>query len=99
VVRQGPLDVPVKLFSAIALLAVANGALINMIMASRLVYGMSRRGIVPRVFDRVLPVRRTPHVAIAFTTLVAAVLISTATWGRWPTPPWCCCWRCSASST
>ena len=81
VVRQGPLDVPVKLFSAIALLAVANGALINMIMASRLVYGMSRRGIVPRVFERVLPVRRTPHVAIAFTTLVAAVLISTGDLG------------------
>ncbi len=60
VVRQGPLDVPLKLFSGIALLAVANGALINMIMASRLVYGMARRGIVPRAFERVLPSRRTP---------------------------------------
>src|SRR5690606_478761 len=36
VVKQGPLDVPEKLFSAIGLLALANGALINMIMASRL---------------------------------------------------------------
>ena len=36
-----------KLFAAIALFAVANGALINMIMASRLIYGMSREGIVP----------------------------------------------------
>ncbi len=77
VVRQGPLDVPLKLFSGIALLAVANGALINMIMASRLVYGMARRGIVPRAFERVLPSRRTPHLAIAFTTLIAVLLIST----------------------
>ena len=37
-----------KVFSAIALFALANGALINMIMASRLVYGMSNEGIVPR---------------------------------------------------
>jgi len=81
VVRQGPLDVPLKLFSGIALLAVANGALINMIMASRLVYGMARRGIVPRAFERVLSGRRTPHVAIAFTTLIAVVLISTGDLG------------------
>ena len=77
VVRQGPLGISTKLFSFIALLAVINGALINMIMASRLVYGMSRQGIVPRVFGRVLPERRTPYVAIAFTTLLAAVLIAT----------------------
>ena len=77
VVEQGPLDIPLKLFAFIALLAVANGALINMIMASRLVYGMARRDIVPAAFGRVLGGRRTPHVAIAFTTLIAVVLIST----------------------
>ena len=75
VVREGPLGIPVKLFSLIALLAVANGALINMIMASRLVYGMSRQGIVPRAFGRTLEARQTPHVAIVFTTLLAMVLI------------------------
>ena len=77
VVRQGPLGISTKLFSFIALLAVINGALINMIMASRLVYGMSRQGIVPEVFGRVLSQRRTPHVAIAFTTLLAVILITT----------------------
>ncbi|HYI80528.1 MAG TPA: APC family permease, partial [Thermoleophilaceae bacterium] len=77
VVREGPLGVPTKLFAGIALLAVANGALINMIMASRLVYGMARRNVVPPVFSRVLSERRTPHIAIAFTTLIAVVLIST----------------------
>ena len=60
-----------QLFAGIALLAVANGALINMIMASRLVYGMSQRGIVPGALGAVLSGRRTPWAAIAFTTLLA----------------------------
>jgi APA family basic amino acid/polyamine antiporter len=77
VVQLGPLAVNTKLFAAIALFAVANSALINMIMASRLLYGMSAQGIVPGVFSRVLPERRTPWVAIAFTTLLAMILVST----------------------
>ncbi len=75
VVQAGPLSIDTRVFSAIALLAVANGALINLIMASRLLYGMGRQRILPRVFERVLPVRRTPWVAIVFTTLIAAALI------------------------
>jgi len=82
VVKEGPVDIPLKVFAFIALLAVANGALINMIMASRLVYGMARRDIVPAAFGRVLSTRRTPHVAIAFTTAIAVVLISTGDIGE-----------------
>jgi len=77
VVQLGPLSVSTKIFAAIALFAVANGALINMIMASRLTYGMSRQGIVPRIFGTVHPRRRTPLAAIVFTTALAMVLIST----------------------
>jgi hypothetical protein len=77
VVQLGPLAVNTKLFAAIALFAVANSALINMIMASRLLYGMSAQGIVPGVFSKVLRHRRTPWVAIAFTTLLAMILVST----------------------
>lgn len=76
VVRQGPLGIPPKLFSLIALLAVSNGALINMIMASRLLYGMANQGILPAPFSRVHRRRRTPLVAIIFTTLLAMLLIS-----------------------
>jgi basic amino acid/polyamine antiporter, APA family len=79
VVRVGPLAMPGKLFSAIALFALANGALINMIMASRLLYGMAREGIVPSVFGRVERRRDTPWIAIAFTTLVAAGLLVSGT--------------------
>lgn len=77
VVRQGPLGIPNKLFAAITLFALANGALINMIMASRLVYGMSDQGIVPSWFGRVLSGRRTPWTAIIFTTALAMILVST----------------------
>jgi APA family basic amino acid/polyamine antiporter len=81
VIRQGPLDIPEKLFSAIGLLALSNGALINMIMASRLLYGMAQEGVVPGPFAKVLPSRRTPWVAIAFTSAVAAVLVATGDLG------------------
>ena len=75
VVKQGPLGIDTKVFSAIGLLALSNGALINMIMASRLMYGMSREGVLPKPFAAVHTTRKTPWVAIIFTTLVAAGLI------------------------
>ena len=62
VVELGPLAVNTKLFAAIALFAVANGALINMIMASRLLYGMAAQGIVPPRSRRCCRGRRTPWV-------------------------------------
>ena len=75
VVDLGPLSLPAKLFSAVALFALANGALINMIMASRVVYGMSREGILPaRLAD--VSSRQTPSLAIVATTAVAMVLIA-----------------------
>src|SRR4051794_26711738 len=77
VTGTGPLSVPDKVFAAIALFAVANGALINLIMASRLTYGMARQGIVPSVFGRVLHGRGTPLHAILFTATLCAVLVLT----------------------
>lgn len=75
--RQGPLGVSPEVFAAITLFALSNGALINMIMASRLVYGMSEEGIVPSFFGAVLPGRRTPITAIALTTALGLILVST----------------------
>lgn len=75
VVKVSNLGVPLKLFSLIALVALINGALINMIMASRLVYGMAEQRVMPSVFGRVQPERQTPWVAIVFTTALAMLLI------------------------
>ena len=77
VVKVAGLTFPPKLFALIALFAVTNTALINMIMASRLVYGMSNEGIVPAIFGRVGAKRQTPYVAIAFTVLIAMTLVAT----------------------
>ena len=70
-------SVPDALFAVIALVAVANGALLTMIMASRLAYGMAQRGLLPASLARVLPRRRTPWVAIIVTTTVAMALAAT----------------------
>ncbi|MGX6448391.1 APC family permease [Patulibacter sp. S7RM1-6] len=75
IAQLGPLSVPVKLFAVIGVLALANGALINMIMASRLTYGMSRQGIIPRLFSKVHAGRQTPLTAIVFTTILGVVLL------------------------
>ncbi len=81
VVKVSDVGIPLRLFAVIALFALSNGALINMIMASRLVYGMANQGIVPRVFNSVLPGRRSPWAAIAFTTALAIILIITGDLG------------------
>ncbi|WP_418155430.1 APC family permease [Actinoalloteichus caeruleus] len=77
VVRAGAPAFPLIVFSAIAICAVTNSALMNMLMASRLLYGMARERIIPGRFGLVHPRRRTPWVAIVVTTAVAVVLVST----------------------
>lgn len=67
-----PID---ELFPFITMFAVSNTALINMLMASRLIYGMARQHVLPPVLGTVHPRRHTPWVAIAFTTLIAFGLI------------------------
>ncbi len=76
VVQAGAPNFPLGIFGFITMFAVANSALINMLMASRLVYGMSRERVLPPVLGKVHPSRRTPYVAIGFTTLLAFALIT-----------------------
>ncbi|MDT5018228.1 MAG: hypothetical protein QOD39_4388 [Mycobacterium sp.] len=63
------------LFPFITMFAVSNTALINMLMASRLIYGMARQRVLPPVLSSVHKTRRTPWVAIVFTTAIAFGLI------------------------
>ncbi len=77
VVAAGAPDVPFdKIFPFIAMFAVANSALINMLMASRLLYGMANAGVLPKALGKVHRTRRTPWVSIIFTTLLAFGLIA-----------------------
>jgi amino acid transporter len=75
VVATGAPAFPLKVFAGIGLLAVINSALINLLMASRLLYGMANERILPRVFGFVHPSRRTPWVSILFTTAIAVGLV------------------------
>ncbi|VXB04044.1 APC family permease [Nocardioides sp. AX2bis] len=76
VVRLGAPDLPIgTIFPFLTVVAVANTALINMLMASRLLYGMARQDVLPRSLGKVLPGRRTPWVGIAFSTALALVVI------------------------
>jgi amino acid transporter len=77
VVRVADVGVPAALFSVVALGAVANGALLTGIYASRLTYGMAKDGLLPPVFTRVLSGRRTPWVAIVATIALSMVLATT----------------------
>lgn len=63
----------------ISMFAVANSALINMLMASRLLYGMARQEVLPPVLGWVHKGRQTPWVAIIFTTVIAFGLIIVVT--------------------
>ena len=76
VVQAGAPNFPLWIFGFITMFAVANSALINMLMASRLVYGMSRERVLPAVLGKVHPTRRTPYIAIGFTSLLAFGLIT-----------------------
>ncbi|WP_445443222.1 APC family permease [Clavibacter sp. km1a] len=76
VVQATGVGIPAWIFSLIALVAVANGALLTMIMASRVTFGMAEQGLLPGILGRVLPNRRTPWVAIVATTIVAVALTS-----------------------
>lgn len=61
------------LISAISVLAIVNGVLVQLIMASRVVYGLASRGHLPATLRYVHPRTRTPLVA----TLLVGLLIVT----------------------
>ncbi|TNU73319.1 APC family permease [Miniimonas arenae] len=77
VVKVGAPGLPIdRILPFISMFAVANSALINMLMASRLIYGMARQRVLPPVLGRVHEGRRTPWVAIVFTTVMAFGVIT-----------------------
>ncbi len=79
VMQVGVPDLPVDdIFPFISMVAVANSALINMLMASRLLYGMAKQAVLPSFLGKVHRGRRTPWAAILFTTALAFGLISYA---------------------
>lgn len=56
--------------TALSMIAIVNGALIQLIMVSRVLYGMGQRGWLPRWLSRVHPRTRTPLQATLGVTLL-----------------------------
>ena len=76
VVKVGAPDFPIdRVFPFLAVFAVANTALINMLMASRLLYGLANQDVLPRALGKVSSTTRAPYVGIGFSTLLALGLI------------------------
>lgn len=61
----------------ISLLSVINGALIQIVMASRILYGMSHQGWIPAVLGHVNSVTQTPIIA---TLIVASIILLLVLW-------------------
>jgi len=61
-------------FTFITIAAVANTALVNTVMGSRMLYGLSRQGLLPAALGKVHGRRRTPHVAILVLFVIIALL-------------------------
>lgn len=77
VVRIGLPNLPVDaIFPFLTVFAVVNTALMNMMMASRLLYGMARQGVLPQFLGKVHSTRRSPWVAILFSTALAIALVA-----------------------
>ena len=64
-----------SIYIGITLFAIGNTALLNYIMGSRLLYGMSRQGLLPALIGRIHTTRRTPHVAILILFFIVTALI------------------------
>jgi amino acid transporter len=62
------------LIGAISLFAVVNGALIQLIMGSRILYGMAREGWLPAALAYVHPRTQTPLVTTGLVTVAALAL-------------------------
>ncbi len=63
------------LISLIAIFAVLNGVMIQLIMSSRILYGIAREGWIPTIFARVHPTTHTPIIA-TFAVAAAVILLA-----------------------
>jgi amino acid transporter len=79
VIRAGILPISVSfmllLFGVIATIAISNTTLVTVVAQSRILYGMAREDIVPAVFAKVHPTRRSPYVALLFGAAIVGALL------------------------
>jgi APA family basic amino acid/polyamine antiporter len=70
-----PATIMLVVFGVIAMIAISNTALVTVVAQSRILFGMARENVVPAVFAKVHPVRRSPYVALFFGAAIVSVLL------------------------
>ncbi len=71
-----PASVMLVIFAVIAMIAISNTTLVTVVAQARVLYGMARQDVVPAVFAKIHPTRRSPYVALLFgAAIVSALLI------------------------
>lgn len=70
-----PAAVMLVIFGLIAMVAISNTALVTVVAQSRILFGMARENVVPAIFAKVHPARRSPYVALIFGGAVVASLL------------------------
>lgn len=68
-------DLMATIFSVIALVAITNTTLVTIVTQPRILYGMAREDVVPAVFAKIHPVRRSPWVGLIFSGVVVGLLL------------------------
>ncbi len=68
--------IPSVVYTVVTIFAVANTALINFVMGSRLVFGMARQGLLPKPLAKIHPTRHTPHVAAVVIFVAVSILVT-----------------------
>ncbi len=70
-------DLPLQLMGAIGVVAMVNGILLQIIMVSRVLYGMAKRQLAPALLSSVCTATRTP---IPATLLAGSLVLAFALW-------------------
>ena len=65
---------PAEIVATMASIAMINGILVQMVMSSRVLFGMAKERQLPTIFARLDPVRRTPVVATSMSVIVILAL-------------------------
>ncbi len=64
-----------NIISVIALVATAGTALVFLIAGSRMIYGLSEAGEIPKIFSRIHPKTRTPYISVLASMLISMMFV------------------------
>jgi len=70
-----PASIMLVIFAMIAMIAISNTTLVTVVAQARVLYGMARQDVVPSVFAKIHPTRRSPYVALLFGAAIVSALL------------------------